>query len=204
MTRTFSYSSAPRHPLPAPQGARAVKDRSAHGAPCRAWRIVGAQRCWLNGGMPLPPLSRLLGSPWRLSERRERQSVSGGGAEREGDTDSEAGSRLQALSHQPRARRGARTHGPREHDLSPSDHYCCSLAKAELCPLSFFEEGQSPPTREFWAPWSGSSAPSPMRRGTQTPKAQSLARSEAEGDPLSLPGGTALPARFGSRAAPLP
>ena len=28
------------------------------------------------------------------------------------------GSRLQALSHQPRARRGARTHGPRDRDLS--------------------------------------------------------------------------------------
>ena len=28
--------------------------------------------------------------------------------------------RLQALSHQPRARRGARTHGPRDRDLSQS------------------------------------------------------------------------------------
>ena len=28
------------------------------------------------------------------------------------------GSRLQALSHQPRARRGARTHGPRDRDLA--------------------------------------------------------------------------------------
>ena len=28
------------------------------------------------------------------------------------------GSRLQALSHQPRARLGARTHGPRDRDLS--------------------------------------------------------------------------------------
>ena len=43
---------------------------------------------------------------------RERQSMNGGGAEREGDTESET--RLQAPSHQPRARRGARTHGPRE------------------------------------------------------------------------------------------
>ena len=32
---------------------------------------------------------------------RERQSVSGGGAEREGDTESEAGSRLWAVSTQP-------------------------------------------------------------------------------------------------------
>ena len=30
------------------------------------------------------------------------------------------GSRLQALSHHPRARRGARTHRPRDHDLSRS------------------------------------------------------------------------------------
>ena len=28
------------------------------------------------------------------------------------------GTRLQALSHQPRARRGARTHGPRDRDLA--------------------------------------------------------------------------------------
>ena len=34
---------------------------------------------------------------------RERQSVSGGGAEREGDTDSEAGSRLRAVNAEPDA-----------------------------------------------------------------------------------------------------
>ena len=34
---------------------------------------------------------------------RERQSVNGGGAEREGDTESEAGSRLQAVSPEPDA-----------------------------------------------------------------------------------------------------
>ena len=39
-----------------------------------------------------------------------------GGAEREGDTESETGSRLRA--NQPRARRGARTHGPRDRDLA--------------------------------------------------------------------------------------
>ena len=44
--------------------------------------------------------------------------MNGGGAEREGDTESETGSRLQALSHQPRAQRGARTHGPRDRDLA--------------------------------------------------------------------------------------
>ena len=32
----------------------------------------------------------------------ERQSMSGGGAEREGDTESEAGSRLQTISTDPR------------------------------------------------------------------------------------------------------
>ena len=37
---------------------------------------------------------------------RERQSVSGGGAETEGDTESEAGSRIRAVSS---ARRGAQT-----------------------------------------------------------------------------------------------
>ena len=34
---------------------------------------------------------------------RERQCTSGGGAEREGDTESEAGSRLQAVSTEPDA-----------------------------------------------------------------------------------------------------
>ena len=34
---------------------------------------------------------------------RERQSVNGGGAEREGDTESEAGSRLRAISPEPDA-----------------------------------------------------------------------------------------------------
>ena len=42
--------------------------------------------------------------------------MNGGGAEREGDTESE--NRLQSLSHQPRARRGAQTHGPRDSDLA--------------------------------------------------------------------------------------
>ena len=46
---------------------------------------------------------------------RERQSMNGGGAEREGDTESD---RLQALSHQPRAWCRARTHGPQDRDLS--------------------------------------------------------------------------------------
>ena len=49
---------------------------------------------------------------------RERQSMSRGGAEREGDTESEAG--FQAPSCQHRAWRGARTHEPWDHDLSRS------------------------------------------------------------------------------------
>ena len=50
--------------------------------------------------------------------QRETEHERGRGREREGDTESEAG--LQAPSHQPRARRGARTHGPRDRDLSRS------------------------------------------------------------------------------------
>ena len=49
---------------------------------------------------------------------RERQGMNGGGAEREGDT---IGNRLQALSHQPRARYGARTPGPRYCDLAEAE-----------------------------------------------------------------------------------
>ena len=48
----------------------------------------------------------------------ERESASGGGAEEEGDAESEAGSGLRAVKH--RDRRGARTHKPRDHDLSRS------------------------------------------------------------------------------------
>ena len=47
----------------------------------------------------------------------ERQNVSRGGAEREGDR---IQSSLQALSCQRRAQCGARTHEPRDHDLSRS------------------------------------------------------------------------------------
>ena len=48
---------------------------------------------------------------------RERQSINGGGLERGRHR---IWNRLQALSCQHRARRGARTHGPRDHDLSQS------------------------------------------------------------------------------------
>ena len=49
---------------------------------------------------------------------RERWSTSGGGAEREGDTGSEAGSRLRAVSTEPDD--GAQIHRLRDHDLSRS------------------------------------------------------------------------------------
>ena len=49
--------------------------------------------------------------------QRERQSMSGGGVVREGDTESAAGSGLWAVSTEPDG--GAQTHKPWEHDLSP-------------------------------------------------------------------------------------
>ena len=48
----------------------------------------------------------------------EKERESRKGAEREGDTESEAGSRLRAGSTEPDA--GGRTHEPRDHDLSQS------------------------------------------------------------------------------------
>ena len=42
--------------------------------------------------------------------------MNGGGAERVGDTESETGSRLSAISPEPDG--GARTHGPRDRDLA--------------------------------------------------------------------------------------
>ena len=53
----------------------------------------------------------------RMRERereKERENMSGGGPRRR----QRIGSRLQAPSCQHRARRGARTHKPRDHDLS--------------------------------------------------------------------------------------
>ena len=46
---------------------------------------------------------------WPFIFEREREGESRGGAEREGDTESEAGSRLRAVSTEPDA--GAQTHG---------------------------------------------------------------------------------------------
>ena len=50
----------------------------------------------------------------------ERKSVSRGGTEREGDTESESGFRLQALSCQHTALRGVLNHKPWDHGLSLS------------------------------------------------------------------------------------
>uniref|UniRef100_A0ABI7YPV6 Uncharacterized protein n=1 Tax=Felis catus TaxID=9685 RepID=A0ABI7YPV6_FELCA len=50
-----------------------------------------------------------------LEGQREREHERGRSRERGRHR---IGNRLQALSHQPRARRGARTHGPRDRDLA--------------------------------------------------------------------------------------
>ena len=42
------------------------------------------------------------------------------------------GNRVQALSHQPRARRGARTHGPRDHDLAEVRRLTDCVTQAHL------------------------------------------------------------------------
>ena len=57
-------------------------------------------------------------SVYLFLRQRERQSMNRGWAEREGDTESETGSGLWAVSTG--AQCGARTHRPRDHDLSRS------------------------------------------------------------------------------------
>ena len=64
---------------------------------------------------------------------RERQSVSSGRTERDRGRH-RIGSRLQAPRGQHRARRGARTHKPRDHDLSGSrTPHWLSHSRAPLC-----------------------------------------------------------------------
>ena len=63
--------------------------------------------------------------------------MNGGGAEREGDTESET---LQAPSHQPRARRRAQTHGPRDRDLAEVGRLTDCATRAPLSCHS--EEGR--------------------------------------------------------------
>ena len=81
------------------------------------------------------------------------------------------GNRLQALSHQPRARRGARTHGPRDPDLAEVGRPTDCATQAPQC-LFIFEEGTECEQgrgreREIQnlkqAPGSEPSAQSPMR-----------------------------------------
>ena len=66
---------------------------------------------------------------------RERQSMNGGGAERGRHR---IGNRLQALSHQPRARRGARTHGPRDRDLAEVGRSTDCATQAPLICIHFY------------------------------------------------------------------
>ena len=47
------------------------------------------------------------------------------------------GNRLQALSHQPRARRGAQTHGPRDRDLAEVGRLTDCATQAPLCLFTF-------------------------------------------------------------------
>ena len=89
---------------------------------------------------------------------RERQSVSRGGAEREGDTDSEAGSRLWAVSTEPNM--GARTHKLWDRDLSRIRR---STNWATPVPLFYFLEKE----RERDRVWAGEGQ---RERETQNPK----------------------------------
>ena len=50
------------------------------------------------------------------------------------------GNRLQALSHQPRARRGARTHGPRDRDLAEVGRLTDCVTQAPQCLFIFERE----------------------------------------------------------------
>ena len=68
---------------------------------------------------------------------KERQNVKGGGAERERDTESEAGSRLLAVHTGPK--HGAQTHKPRNHDLSQSQKLNQLSHPGTPMPLCFYE-----------------------------------------------------------------
>ncbi|VFV38103.1 contactin-4 isoform 1 [Lynx pardinus] len=131
-----------------------------------------------------------IGEPSRPSEKRRTEealpevtpaNVSGGGGSKselvitwERETEHERGrvrergrhrigSRLQALSHQPRARRGARTHGPRDRDLaevmiswfmslSPASGSMLTVWKPTKPPASIFARSLSATDIEvFWA-----------------------------------------------------
>ena len=67
--------------------------------------------------------------------------MNGRGAEREGDTESEAGSRLRAISPEPDA--GARTHRPRDRDLAEVGRLTDCATQAPQHLLIFERERQS-------------------------------------------------------------
>ena len=78
-------------------------------------RIVGV--CWCGKQIDLQFVffKKIFFNVYLFLRDREKPSMNGGGSETEGDTESEAGSRLWAVSTEPDAG-GARTHGPRDHD----------------------------------------------------------------------------------------
>ena len=92
--------------------------------------------------------------------QRERQSVSGGGAEREGDTDSEAGARLPAVSTEPDAGfeptdREIMTWaeaGPLPDGAVQAPPFCLTLNGAsQLYHAPFFQQTRNKqPKKNFW------------------------------------------------------
>ena len=85
---------------------------------------------------------------WYRERERERESMSRGGAER---GQHRIQSRLQALSCQHRAQRGAQTHKPWDHDLSQSLMLNqLSHPGTPIFPLF---------SKNMWAPWIGRNVP---------------------------------------------
>ena len=68
-----------------------------------------------------------------------------GGAEREGDTESETGSRLRAISPEPDAGRGAQTHRLRDRDLTEVGRLTDCATQAPHRAIRFIKE-----THEFF------------------------------------------------------
>ena len=97
------------------------------------------KNAWLNSpGKPSGPGLLLVGRYFFFPTflflplgRRETEHERGRGRERGRHR---IGNRLQAPSHQPRARRGARTHGPRDHDLAEVGRLndCATQAPREI------------------------------------------------------------------------
>ena len=72
-----------------------------------------------------------------FSGQRETEHERGRGRERGRHR---IGNRLQALSHQPRARRGARTRGPRDRDLAEVGRLIDCATQAPQCLFIFERE----------------------------------------------------------------